>query len=233
MIRSRIAPRKRLPILESLERRETPASLGVASAWANSLRGQAITSDAVANPPSSNLTTSPDGSFSRPGTVSPDGLSITNSLRSGPSSSLGSTTPIQRGSNLTRGSNGLFNPPGTVSSDGISITNSLRRASLPGSIGTGPGVTTPSTISRFASNFLRSGPTGGTVVTSPGTVTGGGIDLGGSGGGSVTTPGVTVPSTTIRFSSNFLRTGLPGTITTPGVTVPSVTTGVTSTGLSG
>lgn len=260
MNRNRAQSLKRRIVLETLETRETPATMGLAASWANSLRAAAIAADganagvAVANPPSTNITTAPDGTLNPPGNPSPDGMSTTNAIQTGNQSG------VRRSTNLTRGPGGLFNAPGTVSPDGMSITNSLRtgnglggvntgaRTGIVGgvggnsSVGTGTGGVTPRlpSSSRFSSQFLRFGA---------GTTGGGGVDggLGGVGAGS----GVTIPSTSNRFSNLFLRSGpvggsvvtSPGTVTgggidfggsgggsvsTPGVTTPSVTARFTS-----
>lgn len=233
MNRNRALSLKRRIVLETLETRETPAAMGLAASWANGLRAAVIADGAnaavgIANPPSSNITTRPDGSYNPPGTLSPDGMLTTRTLRNGAGAGAGlgagsgAVTPTVPGGTLTS--------PTLPSSSRFS-TQFLRfgagttggASGGAGGVATGPGVTIPSTSTRFSGNFLRSGPFGGSVGTSPGTVTGGGIDLGGSGGGSVSTPGVTTPSVTVRFGSNFLRTGSPGSIATPGVTVPSVT----------
>lgn len=170
MDRSRALSVRRRPTLEPLETRETPAAMGLSSAWADGLRAAAIATDAT-NPRSTNITRGDDGTLNPPGNLSPDGTSTTFSLRTGPA----------------------------------------------GSTGAGPGVMIPSVRARFSSTILRAG---GTVATSPGSVTGGGVAVGGSGGGSVTTPGVTTPSVVSRFSSTYLRSGF---ITTPGVVVPPTT----------
>ena len=124
MNRSRALSVKRRPTLESLESRETPAVMSLSSAWANSLRANAISTDTTANPPSTNISVGDDGTLNPPGTLSPDGMSTTfsPSIRN----RNGATVSNPRSTNITRGDDGTLNPPGNLSPDGLSTTFSLR-----------------------------------------------------------------------------------------------------------